>query len=220
MLATIIFEVGSILYVLWRYKMSPIVRLVVFLIGLLATFQLAEYMVCEGTGLNTVQWARVGYMAIILLPPAGIHLVTKLANKDCKWLVWASYACAVPFLIFFALAHSPFNGQQCLGNYVIFEVPNLVTSWLSIFYYSLLALAFVLALYWARLAAKRQKDALHLFTIGYVLFLLPTFTIAQLRPETIHGLPSIMCGFAVLLAITLVFGVLPRVDKVEHKRNN
>ena len=45
--------------------------------------------------------------------------------------------------------------------------------------------------------------------IGYVLFMVPTTFVNIVDPSTISGIPSIMCGFAVLLAATLAGKVLP-----------
>ena len=43
--------------------------------------------------------------------------------------------------------------------------------------------------------------------------MVPTTAVNLVSPATIDGIPSIMCGFAVLLAIALVAGVAPRILK-------
>ena len=77
MLATFALEFGLAFYVIWRYKMNIISRLVFILLVCLGLFQLAEYMICGGLGLTGIEWARVGYMSISLLPALGIHLIMK-----------------------------------------------------------------------------------------------------------------------------------------------
>ena len=56
MLATFLLEFGMALYVVWRYKLNTIGRLVTVMLMSLGTFQLAEYMVCGGLGLDTASW--------------------------------------------------------------------------------------------------------------------------------------------------------------------
>lgn len=220
MLATFIFEIGAALYILFRYKLSAATRLIILLLLLLATFQFAEYMVCEHYGLNSVQWARLGYTAITLLPALGIHLVQRLAGNRRVWPAFGGYVVAVPFLFFFLFANTPFSGQECLGNYVIFQIPRWVSWGYATYYYVLLAIAMWQAWVFARhTQSVKQKSALHIFAVGYLAFVVPTVAVALLRPETLRGIPSIMCGFAVLLAIAVTFGVVPLVDKVKRKRN-
>lgn len=45
--------------------------------------------------------------------------------------------------------------------------------------------------------------------MGYVLFMAPTTFVNIIDPSTIIGIPSIMCGFAVLMAVALAGKVLP-----------
>jgi hypothetical protein len=54
------------------------------------------------------------------------------------------------------------------------------------------------------------KSALQWMSIGYISFMLPTVLAVIRYPSASSGIPSIMCGFAVLLALILVLFVLPR----------
>ena len=49
MLATLVIEIILALHTIWRYKLTPVTRIVVALLVCLALFQWAEYNVCEGT---------------------------------------------------------------------------------------------------------------------------------------------------------------------------
>jgi len=49
--------------------------------------------------------------------------------------------------------------------------------------------------------------------LGYSIFIIPATTVNLVNPATISGIPSIMCGFAVLLALALGFAVLPVAAK-------
>ncbi len=64
---------------------------------------------------------------------------------------------------------------------------------------------------------RRQKQALLAMILGYLVFLVPTAVVNTLKPETIAGIPSIMCGFAVLFAFILYFYIIPRVSEPKNK---
>jgi hypothetical protein len=59
------------------------------------------------------------------------------------------------------------------------------------------------------LRAKSKQKALRALAVGYMAFIIPTTAANIIDPSTISGIPSIMCGFAVTLAIILTTVVLP-----------
>lgn len=212
MLATLLFEFGAALYTVWRYKMTTITRLAVITLICLGTFQLAEYMVCGGLGWSHVEWARVGYIAITLLPALGIHMVVTLAGKKLPLLVGIAYASCVAFLAFYILSEGAIGAQECYPNYAVFHTDGNIAWMYGYYYYGWLLIGTYLATVWSRLYPKRRK-ALTGLTIGYLVFILPTTFFNIVDPSTVRGIPSIMCGFAVLFAITLVAKVLPNSTK-------
>lgn len=210
MLATFILEVSLALYTLWRYKWNNITRLVVVMLVFLATFQLAEYMVCQATNAEPLLWSRIGYVAITLLPPLGIHLAYELAGVKKSPVLIVAYASAALFVLFFAFVAGALGAQACLGNYVIFETaPG--SHWLyAIYYYGwLLAGMALCAKYIKTLKNKAKAKPLVALVVGYSAFLIPTTLANIIDPSTIAGIPSIMCGFAVLLALVLVLRIMP-----------
>ena len=56
---------------------------------------------------------------------------------------------------------------------------------------------------------QMKISALNWLAVGYLSFILPTTFVNLVNPATIEGIPSIMCGFAVLLAIVLIGFVAP-----------
>ena len=88
MIATCVIELSLAGYTWWRYKSRPVSRLVMITLVLLATFQLAEYLIC-GYMSDPALWAKIGYIAITLLPPVGLHLASKVAGKRINWLLLA-----------------------------------------------------------------------------------------------------------------------------------
>ncbi len=222
MIATVIIEVGLALYTLWRYKMSIITRLTLVMLLALAVFQLAEYYVC--TGSMAVPWSRVGFVAITALPPLGLHMMHVLAGKPNRRLVYGAYGSMAAYMAFFLLSPGTFTGHQCTGNYVIFQFTPTVTGTYSAYYFGWLLAGISLGFHWAdQLKAKGKAAARQLQTVqglilGYLVFLVPSALSMAVKPDVRHGIPSILCGFAVLLALILAGYVLPRA--AEQKNTN
>jgi hypothetical protein len=222
MLATFALEICLAVYTLWRYRMTSVSRLVVALIGFLAVFQMAEYMVCGGLGVAANTWARIGYVAITVLPPIGIHLAYALAGRSSRVVVGGAYVLAIGFIGYFLFATDVFMGNQCMGNYVIFQLGPAVARAYTFYYYGLLLLSVGLSLQFAGGSRGKVRRSLWVFVTGYALFMLPTTIANTVDPATTAGIPSVMCGFAVLLALVTTFGVLPLVGRqrivANHRR--
>ena len=220
MLATFAAEIVMAVYTVWRYKMTTTTRLVTLALLMLGLFQLSEYYDCTGLGINAADWSRVGYAAITTLPPLGLHLLHKLAGKPDRRLVLAAYGTMAGFIGFFLLGHAIFRGYQCTGNYVIFQL-DIHPAWAyGTYYYGWLFVAIGLGLRWAFQMQAEDKPvlkrlrAVQALVAGYLIFLVPTALANTVRPETRRGIPSIMCGFAILFALILTFYILPRSARV------
>lgn len=212
MIVTLLIEIACLIYVVWRYKLTPMTRVVALMLACLAFFQLAEFNVCEGAwGINSAMWARLGFVSITFLPPLGIHLASLIARGRTKWLVWLGYAVAISFAVFFLTANSGVESNSCQGNYVIFALSPWATTWYTLYYYGWLLLGIAVSLAWTRgIKETRTRYALQALAFGYLSFLVPTTIANIIDPTTMAGIPSIMCGFAVILALVVTFVVLPR----------
>lgn len=219
MMATFIIEIALAVYAVWRYKLTPVTRLATLILIGLATFQLAEYNVCEGAwGVDSLTWAKIGYVAITLLPPLGVHLATKLAGQSQPLLVGAGYVTGAIFSFFFLFAGNGIESQQCLGNYVIFKTAPWTVIPYTIYYYGWLFLTVGYA--WKAAKAMKthaKRTALYALAVGYMAFIVPTTAANIVDPSTIEGIPSIMCGFAVILALALALVVLPNYFRDDKK---
>jgi hypothetical protein len=222
MLATLITEIVLAIYTVWRYKMTVVTRLITSMFVCLAAFQLAEYFVCTGYGLRAEQWSRLGFVMITILPPLGLHLAHVLAGKPRRRLVAASYATMVAYIGVFMFYHAAFNGHQCTGNYVIFQIGARLGGFYYLYYFSWLAAGIGLSAYWANQlmekgqAFKKQLESVRGLIVGYLVFLIPVALANTIKPQTRRGIPSIMCGFAVILAFILAAYILPRVSELKH----
>lgn len=212
MLATFAIEIGYLIYILVRYKMNALARLSAALLFFLAMFQISEYFVC-GAGYSSSFWSRVGFVSITLLPPIGIHLIHTLAKKPWNNITGAAYGMAIVWVGVFAFFEHAFSGHQCAGNYVIFQVKPGLGGLYFAYYYMWLLIGTWLAYQYSKTIKKKDAKSLYLLTIGYLTLLVPTTTVNLLNPEAQNGLPSVMCGFAIILATIITFGIMPRSGK-------
>lgn len=215
MILTFAIEIALAVYVTVRYKLNNITKLAVAILFFLAVFQLAEYNVCEGSfGIDSLSWSRLGFVAITMLPPLGLHLATRLARQKQTALLTAAYTGAGAFAAFFAFSGHGITSQACLGNYVIFKTAPDAIHWYTLHYYIWLIVAVGYALQVSRqVKTIKQSLALKSLAFGYLAFMVPTTLVNIINPATIVGIPSIMCGFAVMLALTIAGEVLPHYYK-------
>jgi hypothetical protein len=212
MVATFLVEIVLAIYSFWRYKFSTVTRLVGVLLIFLAVFQLAEFMVCEGDVARGLEWSRLGYIAITTLPPVGLHLTMAIAKAPKKWylMLIPAYGTMLTYMIFFGYISHALVGHQCLGNYVIFQISNGMGWLYGSYYYGWILMSLVLGVYWESLSRQKKiKKALIALLSGYLAFLIPTALVSMLSKETLRGIPSVMCGFAVIMAIAVAIVVLP-----------
>jgi hypothetical protein len=225
MVATVIIELSLALYTFVRYKMTELSRLVIITLIMLASFQVCEYFVCTGSLGSAPTWSRLGFAAISLLPPLGIHLMHVLAGKKDRWLVWAAYATMLVFVAFFLIGDNAFFGYKCTGNYVIFQVAYTWGGWFTAYYYGWLGISFLMGIRWANELMSRGKQAyrqlqtVRALMIGWLVFIVPTILANEMRPATRRAIPSVMCGFAVLFALILALYILPRAGELKHPAN-
>lgn len=224
MLATLLIEFFLAFYTVWRYKLTTVTRLVVAILVGLGIFQLAEYMICGGLGLGHVEWVKIGYVAITILPALGVHLMAALAKSEKKVLpvLWAAYASAAAYVVYFVAGTSSVVTRECAPNYAIFDVHGFGANLYTLYYYGWLLVAMIVAALLSR-NNKKATPALTWASAGYAAFIIPTTFANITEPTTLAAIPSIMCGFAVLLAIVLVGRVLPLsqtpLKKPVHRRS-
>ena len=207
MLVTFIIEFALAGYAIWRYKLNALTRLAVLILLCLGIFQLSEYMLCGGMGWTGFEWTRFGYISITLLPPLGLHMATVLAGKRLPWLVAFGYLTAAAFITVFVFMTGSLNGTECMPNYTVFHLKDALVKFYVLYYYGWLLVVSGLAVYWAR--DSRNSRQLRALAVGYMSFVVPTTLVNIVNPSTISGIPSIMCGFAVSLAIIIIGWVLP-----------
>lgn len=214
MLATFLIEIILAFYALWRYKLTTITRLAVVILFSLAAFQIAEYMICGGLGISNTNWARAGYVSITLLPALGIHMIIAISGKKMPMLVAAAYVTCIAFVAYYLFNLDAITNQTCYSNYAVFHADRFGAQLYAGYYYGWLMVGTYFAWHLG-MQNPEKRAALHAMMIGYLVFILPTTFFNIIDPNTISGIPSIMCGFAVLLAVVISAKVLPSIPSIQ-----
>lgn len=221
MLFTAVAELSLMLFTLWKYRSSKLGRIGAALLFFLAMFQVAEYNICGGAGLHAVTWSRIGFMVIAVLPPLCIHLAVTIAKAGWTWLLRLAYATAAVWVLLFGFTDRMFSDHACGGNYIIFHIKSNYGFLYGLHYYLWLFVGIGLAWWLARKQKQQQRESLWLLIVGYLVFIVPTALLNTIRTQTIEGLPSILCGFAIFYAFIIVAGILPnelhRPKKIRKK---
>ncbi|MDD5731341.1 MAG: hypothetical protein PHU42_00370 [Patescibacteria group bacterium] len=210
MLATFVIEMLLAVYTYFRYKSTFFSHLTVVLIILLSGFQLAEYQICGGR--DALLWARIGFVIVTLLPVLGLHLISLITNK-LSYLKLGYIAMAL-FVFIFALIPGSLTNATCGGNYIIFNSQSNLM-WLYGFYY----FGFLFLGLWEAFdyLQKKKSEALEWIMIGYISFMLPMGLVYIISPSVRSAVPSVMCGFAIILALILALKVVPEYNKENKK---
>ena len=212
MAITVILELLLMAYLLATRKMNQSLGLILFIIFFLAMFQMAEYGICEQLGLDSTAWARLGFGAITLLPILGLHLVYSITNRHNPLLLSFGYLLSIAWIGYFIFG-GILHQAVCGGNYVIFDVSEPQEGLYYVFYNSFLFIALVQAIRFMSDSSSQIKNALKWLVIGYLSFIVPSIIVRLLSEQTGPGLPSILCGFAVMLAIILTVKVAPLISE-------
>ncbi len=211
MIATFIIEIALFVYAVFKTHLKSIAsKITTATLIFLAVFQLAEYFVCTGSGISELVWSRIGYFAITMLPPLGLHLIHAVSRRKNNYLVFGVYILGAAIALLFAFVPATINAAGCTGNYTIFHLNSFIRIPYGIYYNAMLLLTIILGFYFKNKETdSRIRSSLLWIIIGYLVFYVPTGIIYFANPYLGRAVPSIMCGFAVFYAIVLLVKILP-----------
>ena len=211
-LITFFIEILLAAYVLFRYKMNPFVRISVLILIFLGLFQLSEYEICQ-TDFQEI-FTKIGYISITLLPALGLNLVNLATKKN----IWTSIGYILSGIFSFVIIFVPdiFMSTTCPGKFVIFTNLPAFNIIYTIYYYGFLAVGSII-LFQNIIKNSPRKELYIWMLLGYGSFVVPTTVLYIIEKFTLSGVVSIMCGFAILFAIILVFKILPLQKKYNEK---
>lgn len=218
MLMTFAVEILLAAYVLIRHRVTRFGQAAGATLLMLALFQFAEYRICTGPEENALLWSRVGFVAITLLPVMGLYLVAVLSRR--QHFMKLAYLSAAAFVVYFLFSPKALTGAICGGNYVVFNSSSDFYRLYGIYY-----LGFLLLGVWEILdklhdlkRRTKTRKALQWLIAGYVSFMAPMAMAYALFPETRSAVASVMCGFAIGLALILSLKIVPLYTRM-HRQN-
>ena len=207
-LGTFILEFFFGLYVIIRHRKTTFGKVAALGLFGLASFQLAEWMVCGAGSHMPDFWMRFGFVGTALLPAIGLNLVHLISDKKYKYLNFLGYifaAIVCLLLIFQAGADLYF---ACMGKFVAFQLGTFTDKMYVFYYMVILGIAIVLLL--GNIFRKKQHMRLSMIMLATLLvFIVPTYALYFFTVISGSSVPSIMCGFAIFAAVLLVAKLLP-----------
>lgn len=209
MIATFVIEIlFAIIAILRGHHKTKVGQLGIILLVLLALFQLSEFIICTDVSINSKIWAQIGFVVITFLPPIGLHLAYVIARKKHA-LITLPYMAGFIFALVVILFPTAIERTLCGGNYMLSVLNQTLGYVYGVYYNGLLLLGVYQTWHFAEhFRTKETRSKLLWLMVGYLVFMVPTGIVVAIMPHTLYGIPSIMCGFAVLLAVILYLKIL------------
>jgi hypothetical protein len=217
MIATFLIEIVLAAIVFLRHHVTRFGKVAGLVLLLLATFQIAEYRICTTTG-EPLVWSKIGFVAITLLPVAGLYLVSLVSRRP--HFLKLGYATAIGFVLYFIFVPKSITGAICGGNYVMFNGSNDFYRLYGFYYWGFLSLGIWESIEKIESLKRRAptRNLLQWWIVAYLSFMAPMGAAYMLFPETRSAVASVMCGFAILLAFILALKIVPAYDRTHSSR--
>jgi hypothetical protein len=214
-IATAAFEIMVALWALTGPGRRDIVRITSAVLLLLAGYQLTEVLICAADPVYGFL-PRLAFIDVTWLPPLGILLCSRLFAPRSRFVNGAAYAmlaAAGGIMIWIAADPGFVSASVCSTVFARYShaMPRF-QAYAGFYWIGLLGMVGFSA-YGAK--AARDANGRRLFAelrTGSVGFIVPSLVTTWFVPTANGALPSIMCHFALLLAVFLT-----RLVAVERK---
>lgn len=183
-----------------------IIRTTGVILLLLAGYQLAEVAICADVGAAGFL-PRLAFIIVTWLPPLGLLLIAQLRrprSRISNGSAYAMLAAAAGIVVWIAVDRSFASASVCNAVYARYThtMPRFFVY--SFFYW--LGLAGMIVFSGAGAVTCREPRCRRQLTwlfVGTVGFIAPSIALSWFVPPARGALPSIMCHFALLLAVCL-----------------
>lgn len=180
-------------------RLNRVVALISFLLGF---YQLNEFLICV-TGLAV--FTKLAMITTAVLPALGISFALVMGRKRLRfhWHLLL-YAPAALFVVLFAAAYYG-DPATCWSVFIEYPSAGLLGDLYAVYYAAYIIGAAVLFHFFAGAAkAKPERVMLNLGMLSMAIFTVPTFIFLIFLPGFFSQFPSVLCEFALLLAIELI----------------
>ncbi len=215
-LATATLEVGAAVWVLRGPGRKPIIHTVSAILFFLAGYQIVEAIFCTGSPVTLAFLPRLAFMVVAWLPPTGLLLVAQLYPTKTRTLHYFAYAMFIfcgALVASIAVDKAFVTASVCAIVFATYANPTPLYQTYGLFYQSGLMSMLLISAYGVTICKDdHQRLLLGQVLLGSMAFIFPALATVAMIPIAENALPSIMCHFALLLALFLV-----RLVSIERK---
>jgi len=202
-LSTFVIEFLLAAFFFFKNPKDNLNRMIALISLLLGVYQLNEFLICV-TGLNF--FTKLAMSTTAILPALGITYALIVYRKKIKFYWHALiYAPAVFFILMFVISNYYKQSAICASVFIQYFGGGLLGMFFAL-YYLLYLIAGAVLFYFAASGAKSmyERRLAHLGMLGVFIFVVPTFVFLLFLPALEIQFASVLCEFALLLAIELV----------------
>lgn len=180
-------------------KLNRIIALIVFLLGF---YQLNEFMICTTSASVFTILARV---TTAILPAIGVSYALIMWRKKIRyyWHVLI-YSPALFFTLMFALTNYYRKSAECMTVFIQYPPTGLLGQFYGLYYIAYIVGIGILFYFASTTKHKHERILLRLGALGMVILTVPPLIFIQFFPSMYVQFPSILCEFALLLAIEFI----------------
>lgn len=202
---TALFEITIALWALLQKKgRATVIRTTSIILLFLAAYQILEVLICANTH-HSIILSRIAFMTVTWLPPAGLLLISPISPQLKRWYVITISILALAVNLMILWDPDFVEQSACSVVFALFKTHKL-KNLIFCGYYWLGLLSMIGFSYSGRKNNPSQHDAkltLQIF-IGTISFIVPSIVVSLSFPRLAGGLASILCHFAILLALFLM----------------
>ncbi len=205
-LATAAFEMVVALWAITGPGRKDVVRITSAILFLLAGYQVAEVLICTGRT-EPGLLPRLAFMIVTWLPPLGLLLIARLLSPRSRAVTRTAHAmlgAAAAIMVWIVLDAGFVTASVC--STVFARYAHSMPRFQAYAYFYWLGLLGMVAFstYGARRSARAEdRRLLTELRTGCAGFILPSLLVTWFVPTADGALPSIMCHFALVLAVFL-----------------
>lgn len=194
-------EVIFLIIMLLKRKSQPFYPLTHLLMFLLLFYQFMEFLMCSGIQPDIT--GRLGVSAFTFLPPFGLILVMKIMGAKSP-LIYSPLLLGIAFSVYYLFDSTAFIFTDCNPIYATYDYSMQLLY--GLYYYGIILLGIMLLSFHI---IKHRKDLSDhwpiILLLGYLGFLIPMGITLIFVPAAMSAISSIMCKYAIVLAIFLFF---------------
>jgi hypothetical protein len=173
---------------------------------LLAGYQLTEVAICADVG-TAGFLPRLAFIIVTWLPALGLLLVAQIQqpqSRACYGFAFAMLGVSGGIVAWIALDPSFAAASVCNAVYARYAHTQPRFQLYAAYYWTGLLGMIALSGFGLHAARNPVRRRLHAHVLlGTLGFILPSIAVSYFVPETKHALPSILCHFALILALLL-----------------